>query len=105
LRPATTTSAESSPPSSANAPLSSAGAPPQAVAAAPAPVDPANAVIHNVDTKKVVRGDSLWRISSDFYGNGLRYKQIYEANASQIRDPWLIYPGQIFVLPREEAPF
>jgi nucleoid-associated protein YgaU len=32
-------------------------------------------------------------------GRGVRYTQIYEANASQIRDPDLIYPKQIFVIP------
>jgi len=103
-QPRQSASAETPPSGPAAAPQSPAGAPPEAAAAAPAPADAANAVVHYVDTKKVVRGDSLWRISSDFYGNGLRYKQIYEANASQIRDPWLIYPGQIFVLPRE-TPF
>ena len=60
--------------------------------------------MRDVDTAKVVRGDSLWRISSQRYGNGVRYKQIYAANASQIRDPRLIYPGQIFVLP-QPTPF
>ncbi len=90
--------------SSAPAPASPADAPPQAFAGIPAPTDAANAIVRNVDTKKVVRGDNLWRISSHFYGNGLRYKQIYAANAAQIRDPWLIYPGQIFVLPRQ-TPF
>jgi nucleoid-associated protein YgaU len=103
-QPEVAASADAPSSSSAATPLSPGGAPPQAVAGAHAPGDAANAVIRSVDTKKVVRGDSLWRISSHFYGSGLRYKQIYEANASQIRDPWLIYPGQIFVLPRE-TPF
>jgi len=30
----------------------------------------------------------------------VRYGVIYQANAEQIRDPDLIYPGQIFTLPR-----
>ena len=64
----------------------------------------ANVIIRTVDTTKVVRGDSLWRISSQHYGNGVRYKQIYAANAAQIRNPHLIYPGQIFVLP-QPTPF
>jgi nucleoid-associated protein YgaU len=58
------------------------------------------AIVSSIDTRKVVRGDSLWRISSHVYGNGVRYKQIYAANAAQIRNPRLIYPGQIFVLPQ-----
>jgi nucleoid-associated protein YgaU len=45
-------------------------------------------------------GNSLWRIARRTYGEGLRYTHIYEANRDQIRDPDLIYPGQIFVLPR-----
>lgn len=100
----TVASAEAIPSSPPSAPASQAGAPPQASAEIPTPSGAANAVVRYVDTTKVVRGDSLWRISSHFYGSGLGYKQIYAANASQIRDPWLIYPGQIFVLPRQ-TPF
>ena len=44
-------------------------------------------------------GNSLWRISRAVYGEGVRYTVIYEANAEQIRDPDLIYPGQIFDVP------
>ncbi len=44
-------------------------------------------------------GNSLWRIARRVYGGGLRYVVIFEANRDQIRDPDLIYPGQIFVLP------
>lgn len=48
-------------------------------------------------------GNSLWRIARRTYGEGLRYTVIYEANRSQIRDPDLIYPGQIFAMPEEAA--
>ncbi len=44
-------------------------------------------------------GNSLWRIARRSYGEGLRYTVIYEANRSQIRDPDLIYPGQVFAIP------
>ncbi|MEO0398205.1 MAG: LysM peptidoglycan-binding domain-containing protein [Pseudomonadota bacterium] len=47
-------------------------------------------------------GNSLWRIARRVYGTGFQYTVIYEANADQIRDPDLIYPGQIFELPEEE---
>jgi LysM repeat protein len=50
----------------------------------------------------VNQGDSLWRISSKFYGEGIRYTVIYRANSGQIRDPNLIYPGQVFVVPNEK---
>lgn len=46
-------------------------------------------------------GNSLWRISRRVYGKGIDYTIIYEANAEQIRDPDLIYPGQIFELPKQ----
>lgn len=45
------------------------------------------------------RGDNLWTISRRLYGFGVRYTTIYQANQGQIRDPDLIYPGQVFVLP------
>lgn len=48
----------------------------------------------------VVRGDNLWNIARAHYGEGLRYTVIFEANKSQIRDPDLIYPGQVFSLPK-----
>ena len=44
-------------------------------------------------------GNSLWRIARRSYGQGVRYTVIYQANQKQIRDPDLIYPGQIFVVP------
>jgi len=44
-------------------------------------------------------GNSLWRIARNAYGAGLRYTIIYRANRDHIRDPDLIYPGQVFDLP------
>ena len=44
-------------------------------------------------------GHSLWRIARRAYGEGLLYTVIYEANRDHIKDPDLIYPGQIFALP------
>lgn len=45
-------------------------------------------------------GNNLWRIATRFYGSGFRFVQIYDANQDQIRDPDLIFPGQVFELPR-----
>nr|WP_272210859.1 LysM peptidoglycan-binding domain-containing protein [Marinicella sp. W31]MDC2876777.1 LysM peptidoglycan-binding domain-containing protein [Marinicella sp. W31] len=45
------------------------------------------------------RGDNLWRISRRVYGRGVRYTTIYLANETQIIDPNLILPGQVFSLP------
>ncbi len=48
-------------------------------------------------------GNSLWRISRRLYGRGILYTVIYEANKDQIRDPDLIYPGQVFETPQPDA--
>jgi nucleoid-associated protein YgaU len=61
-------------------------------------------VIPNINTAIVSRGDNLWRISQRIYGKGLRYTVIYGANQEQIRNPDLIYPGQVFVLPGDQDP-
>ncbi len=45
-------------------------------------------------------GNSLWRISRRLYGRGILYTVIYEANKDQIKDPDLIYPGQVFETPK-----
>jgi nucleoid-associated protein YgaU len=60
---------------------------------------PSAVVVPKIATTTVSRGDSLWRISRLSYGAGPRYAVIYKANRKQIRNPNLIYPGQIFVLP------
>ncbi|WP_259780237.1 Ig-like domain-containing protein [Aestuariispira ectoiniformans] len=44
-------------------------------------------------------GNSLWRIARRTLGEGFQYTVIYEANKEQIRDPDLIYPGQVFEIP------
>ena len=46
-------------------------------------------------------GNSLWRLARRLYGEGILYSVIYDANQDQIRDPDLIYPGQIFLAPRQ----
>lgn len=53
----------------------------------------------NPDFVTVQPGNSLWRIARRIYGEGMRYTVIYQANEGQIRDPDLIYPGQIFTVP------
>ena len=56
-------------------------------------------VVPKISTTTVSRGDSLWRLSQLTYGAGTRYAVIYKANKEQIRNPNMIYPGQIFVMP------
>ncbi len=71
-----------------------------AAPAAPETPAPGVAVVPEIQSVKVVRGDSLWRISQRVLGQGLRYTQIYEANSGQIRDPNRIFPGQVLVTPQ-----
>lgn len=47
-------------------------------------------------------GDSLWLIATGNYGLGEKYYQIFTANRDKIRDPDLIYPGQVFSVPADQ---
>ena len=47
----------------------------------------------------VQTGNNLWKLAEGIYGAGTRYTLIYQANRDSIRDPDLIYPGQIFTVP------
>ena len=53
-----------------------------------------------VSVVTVQKGDTLWAISRERYGDGLLYVRVFEANSDDIRDPDLIYPGQVFDLPK-----
>lgn len=44
-------------------------------------------------------GFTLWRIARENLGDGVLYVQVFEANKDKIRDPDLIYPGQVFSVP------
>ena len=48
----------------------------------------------------VTSGANLWRIARRIYGSGFEYMAIYQANKEQIRDPNLIYPGQVIEIPK-----
>lgn len=50
-------------------------------------------------TYTVVKGDCLWNIAKKFYGNGSKYTVIYNANTDKIKNPNLIYPGQVLTIP------
>jgi nucleoid-associated protein YgaU len=50
----------------------------------------------------VVAGDSLSKIAKREYGDAQKWRQIYEANRDQIKDPDLIYPGQVLTIPAEK---
>ena len=47
----------------------------------------------------VEKGDTLYGIAGKFYGNGMKYPQLFEANREVIQDPDRIYPGQSIRIP------
>lgn len=68
-----------------------AEAAPDLAAAAPEPPRPV--------TVTVQPGFTLWGIAQERYGDGVLYVQVFEANRDSIKDPDLIYPGQVFTIP------
>ncbi|WP_406649651.1 LysM peptidoglycan-binding domain-containing protein [Aliisedimentitalea scapharcae] len=66
-------------------------------AAQPAAQQPQAAPVIRAVT--VQKGDTLWAISQDRYGDGVLYVRVFEANRQSIRNPDLIYPGQVFSIP------
>jgi len=44
-------------------------------------------------------GDTLYGVAKQFYGNGMKYPEIFEANREVIKDPDKIYPGQKIRIP------
>lgn len=69
-------------------------------------VEPEEDAVPEIRTGSAViirRGDNLWQVARRNYGSGIRYTTIFDANRDQIRDPDLIYPGQVFKVPENEA--
>lgn len=54
-----------------------------------------------IATRTVQPGNTLWAIAEERYGEGILYVSVFEANRDNIRDPNLIYPGQVFTLPED----
>ena len=90
----------------AAAPPATAAPEPAATAAAPAMADAPAAptapqtAAPAVQVVTVQPGFTLWGIARETYGDGVLYVKVFEANRSQIRNPDLIYPGQVFTLPQ-----
>jgi hypothetical protein len=59
----------------------------------------AEAEIAPVSLITVQPGNTLWGIATQKYGDGFLYVRVFDANTDRIRDPDLIYPGQIFTVP------
>ena len=47
----------------------------------------------------VKKGDSLWSIAKAFYGDGNKWEDIHLANKDKIKNPDLIFPGQVLKIP------
>ena len=71
---------------------------PEATTAAPDTSRPRNGRV------VIQPGNNLWNISRVIYGKGTRFTVIYQANKELIRNPRLIYPGQIFATPGSVQP-
>jgi len=52
-----------------------------------------------VQSYTVEKGDSLSKIAKRVYGKASYWRHIFEANKDNIKDPDLIYPGQVLRLP------
>lgn len=48
----------------------------------------------------IVKGDTLWKIAEQAYGNGAKYKAIVDANKEVIKDENKIFPGQKIRIPK-----
>lgn len=71
-------------------------------ALAETPPDITAPALQPVDRSVIIRrGDTLWHISRRVYGQGIRYTTIYKANTDQIRNPDMIFPGQVFDVPEK----
>ncbi len=51
----------------------------------------------------VASGDTLGKIAKKFYGNAMKYPVIFEANKPMLKDPDLIYPGQVLRIPHLDS--
>ncbi|HCQ64443.1 MAG TPA: peptidoglycan-binding protein LysM, partial [Rhodobacteraceae bacterium] len=74
---------------------------PEVLAAAEAKTEAAAAEGRVLTAVTIQPGNTLWGIADRRYGDGFQYVKIFEANREFIRDPNLIYPGQIFTLPKD----
>jgi len=63
------------------------------------PSKDAEFIANKIQKVTIQKGHTLWAIARDNYGDGMQYWLIYRANKRAIRNPDLIYPGQIFTIP------
>ncbi len=68
-----------------------------------APAEASDSAEQAATTYTVQAGDTLWKISKQFYGEGSQYLKIFEANKGLLENPDHIFPGQELVIPEKQA--
>ena len=81
-----------------------APAPPPAHQAPVTPVSGTAPAAPKEQTHTVVKGDTLSKISKEFYGNANAYMKIFNANKDQLKDPDKIQVGQVLRIPPKDEP-
>ena len=96
-----TSSAETQPAETQPAESQTAESQPAEAVPVPETAEPASATVaaEAPVTVTVQPGFTLWGIAQERYGDGVLYVQVFEANRDKIRNPDLIYPGQVFSVP------
>ncbi|MBF2052449.1 MAG: LysM peptidoglycan-binding domain-containing protein [Candidatus Sericytochromatia bacterium] len=86
-----------------NRPNPSAAAPQQPAAASPAPSALSAGDQTSFTSYTVKKGDSLWSIAGAQLGDNNQWPVLFALNKSQIKNPDLIYPGQVLTVPSKVA--
>lgn len=50
-------------------------------------------------THTVVSGDTLWALARAYYGTGMEWKKIFDANQPMLTDPDVLKPGEVLAIP------
>ncbi|MEL6942705.1 MAG: peptidoglycan-binding protein LysM [Bacteroidota bacterium] len=70
-------------------------------------VDDSNITVEKTEPEatfyEVKKGDYLSKIAKEVYGDAMKYPVIFEANKPMLKDPDLIYPGQMLRIPPLQA--
>jgi nucleoid-associated protein YgaU len=81
---------------------------PEPAAPKPAAPEPDRKVVADARPRPAVTvtvqpGFTLWGIAQERWGDGVYYVQVFEANKDKIKDPNMIFPGQVFAMPEPAA--
>lgn len=88
--PAPSTPSSEDAPAAAETPAEEAPAQPEE--------QPADDAARDVTSYTVVSGDCLWNIAYKLYGSGARWTEIYELNKETVKNPEMIYIGQVLTV-------